>query len=258
MPLGRTQTQIIDKLEEMGKLTAEAKGVLLARPDEPTGDPLDSILQTDHHITMFQLLLAKCRALGLAPFNVARYKVHTNTFEKIDLEFCQKNMILPVGQVGDFLLVAFANPFDTTVATKIQDKTGQRVVRLLGREGDIREKLKKDQVHDEVQFSDVVDQLGAQFDDDTEIKDEDLENEDSAPIIQLANRIIEDAYFAGTSDIHVEPWEKEIVVRYRIDGLTQEKLRLPAKVAGALVARLKIMCNLDIAERRLPDRKSVV
>ena len=259
MPLGRTQTQIIDKLEEMGKLTAEQKSVLLARPDEPTGDQLDQILQAENRITSFQLLLAKCRALGLAPFNVARYKIHTNTFEKIDLEFCQKNLILPVGQVGDFLLVAFANPFETAVAAKIQDKTGQRVVRLLGRESDIREKLKKDQDREEVQFGDVVDQLGAQFDEqDTDIKDEDLENEESAPIIQLANRIIEDAYFAGTSDIHIEPWEKEIVVRYRIDGLTQEKLRLPAKVAGALVARIKIMCNLDIAERRLPQDGRII
>jgi type IV pilus assembly protein PilB len=259
MPLGRTQTQIIDKLEEMGKLTAEQKAVLLARPDEPTGDQLDQILQAENRITSFQLLLAKCRALGLAPFNVARYKVHNNTFEKIDLEFCQKNLILPVGQVGDFLLVAFANPFETAVAAKIQDKTGQRVVRLLGREADIRDKLKKDQAREEVQFGDVVDQLGAQFDEEeTEIKDEDLENEESAPIIQLANRIIEDAYFAGTSDIHIEPWEKEIVVRYRIDGLTQEKLRLPAKVAGALVARIKIMCNLDIAERRLPQDGRII
>jgi len=259
MPLGRTQTQIIDKLEEMGKLTAEQKAVLLARPDEPTGDQLDQILQAENRITSFQLLLAKCRALGLAPYNVARYKVHSNTFEKIDLEFCQKNLILPVGQVGDFLLVAFANPFETAVAAKIQDKTGQRVVRLLGRDADIREKLKKDQAREEVQFGDVVDQLGAQFDEEeTEIKDEDLENEESAPIIQLANRIIEDAYFAGTSDIHIEPWEKEIVVRYRIDGLTQEKLRLPAKVAGALVARIKIMCNLDIAERRLPQDGRII
>jgi type IV pilus assembly protein PilB len=259
MPLGRTQTQIIDKLEEMGKLTSDQKGVLLARPDEPTGDQLDQILQSEHRITSFQLLLAKCRALGLAPYNVARYKLHSGTFEKIDLEFCQKNLILPVGQVGDFLLVAFANPFDTTVATKIQDKTSQRVIRLLGREADIRDKLKKDASHNEVQFSDVVDQLGAQFtEEEADIKDEDLENEESAPIIQLANRIIEDAYFAGTSDIHVEPWEREVVVRYRIDGLTQEKLRLPIKVAGALVARLKIMCNLDIAERRLPQDGRIV
>jgi type IV pilus assembly protein PilB len=259
MPLGRIQTQILDKLEEMGKLPSDQKTSLLARPDELTGDQLDTLLQLDFKITPFQLHLAKCRALGLTPFNVARYKIHNGTFERIDLEFCQKNVILPVGQVGTMLLVAFANPFDTSVAAKIQDKTGLRVVRLLGREGDIREKLKKDFDREEVRFSDVVDQLGAEFTDaDVDIKDEDLESEESAPIIQLANRIIEDAYFAGASDIHIEPWEKELVVRYRVDGLTQEKLRLPIKVAGALIARVKIMCNLDIAERRLPQDGRII
>jgi type IV pilus assembly protein PilB len=259
MPLGRIQTQIIDELEKIGKLLPDQKETLLARPDELTGDQLDSLLQLDFKITPFQLHLAKCRALGLTPFNVARYKVHNATFEKIDLEFCHKNTILPVGQIGNMLLVAFANPFDTTVAAKIQDKTGLRVVRLLGRDADIREKLKKDQDREEVRFSDVVDQLGAEFTDtEVEIKDEDLESEESAPIIQLANRIIEDAYFAGASDIHIEPWERELVVRYRVDGLTQEKLRLPVKVMGALVARLKIMCNLDIAERRLPQDGRII
>src|SRR5581483_3182327 len=76
----------------------------------------------------------------------------------------------------------------------------------------------------------------------------DLESEESAPIIQLANRIIEDAYIAGASDIHIEPQEKELLVRYRVDGICQEKLRLPKQAANALVTRLKIMCNLDIAE----------
>ncbi|WP_438482180.1 GspE/PulE family protein [Oleiharenicola lentus] len=259
MPLGRVQTQIVDKLVDMGKLSTEQKTALLARPDEPTGDQLDQILLTEYKITNFPLQLAKCRALGLTPFNVARFKVQPATFEIIDLEFCQKNTILPVGKVGDFLLVAFANPFETALAAKITEKTGLRVIRLLGKETDIRDKLKKDQVREDVQFADVVDQLGAQFQEtEAEIKEEDLTSEDSAPIIQLANRIIEDAYFAGTSDIHIEPWEKELVVRYRIDGLTQEKLRLPAKVAGALVARLKIMCNLDISERRLPQDGRIV
>ncbi len=259
MPLGRIQTQIIDKLEEMGKLLEEQKSELLSRPDELTGDQLDALLQLDFKITPFQLHLAKCRALGLTPFNVARYKLHNATFERVDLEFCQKNNILPVGQVGNMFLVAFSNPFDTTVATKIQEKTGLRVIRLLGRDQDIREKLKKDQGREDVRFSDVVDQLGAEFTDtEVDIKDEDLESEESAPIIQLANRIIEDAYFVGASDIHIEPWEKEVVVRYRVDGLTQEKLRLPIKVMGALVARLKIMCNLDIAERRLPQDGRII
>ena len=259
MPLGRIQTQIIDKLEEMGKLLEEQKTELLSRPDELTGDQLDALLQLDFKITPFQLHLAKCRALGLTPFNVARYKLHNATFERVDLEFCQKNNILPVGQVGNMFLVAFSNPFDTTVATKIQEKTGLRVIRLLGRDQDIREKLKKDQGREDVRFSDVVDQLGAEFTEtEVELKDEDLESEESAPIIQLANRIIEDAYFVGASDIHIEPWEKELVVRYRVDGLTQEKLRLPGKVIGALIARLKIMCNLDIAERRLPQDGRII
>ena len=86
----------------------------------------------------------------------------------------------------------------------------------------------------------------------------DLESEESAPIIQLANRIIEDAYIAGASDIHIEPQEKDLLVRYRIDGVCQEKLRLPKQAANALVTRLKIMCNLDIAERRLPQDGRIV
>jgi len=85
-----------------------------------------------------------------------------------------------------------------------------------------------------------------------------LEDEESAPIVQLANRIIEDAYVSGASDIHIEPMEKDLVVRYRIDGLCQEKLRLPKQATNALVTRLKIMCNLDISERRLPQDGRIV
>jgi type IV pilus assembly protein PilB len=91
-----------------------------------------------------------------------------------------------------------------------------------------------------------------------DIKAADYENEESAPVIQLANRIIEDAYISGASDIHIEPMEKDLLVRYRIDGLCQEKLRLPKQVTGALISRLKIMCNLDISERRLPQDGRIV
>ncbi len=86
----------------------------------------------------------------------------------------------------------------------------------------------------------------------------DLEKEDSAPIIQLTNRIIEDAYVQGASDIHVEPMEKDLLIRYRIDGLCQEKLRLPKLAANSMVTRIKIMCNLDISERRLPQDGRIV
>jgi type IV pilus assembly protein PilB len=260
MPLGKIQLQIVSKLLDMGRLDAEQRSTLTSRPDDLSGDALDKVLQEEFKITAFQCLVAKARALNLSPFNVARYRVSAKTFERIPQEFCQENLVLPVGQVGDLLLVAFANPFEVTLPTKIQEMTGQSVVRLLAREKDIRDKFAKGQDKG-AGFDDVVLQIGAEYGEahaegDT-LKDEDI-NEESGPIVQLASRIIEDAYFAGTSDIHVEPQEKEVIVRYRIDGICSEKLRLPKKVGPALVARLKIMCNLDIAERRLPQDGRIV
>jgi type IV pilus assembly protein PilB len=113
---------------------------------------------------------------------------------------------------------------------------------------------------EDVDISSVADVISSAYTDEgkSDVKASDLESEDSAPIIQLTNRIIEDAYVCGASDIHVEPMEKELLVRYRIDGLCQEKLRLPKQVCNALVTRLKIMCNLDIAERRLPQDGRIV
>ena len=109
-------------------------------------------------------------------------------------------------------------------------------------------------------ISDLADVIGAEFakEGGGGLGEQVLSDEESAPVIQLANRIIEDAYVTGASDIHIEPQENELLVRYRIDGVCQEKLRLPAAVSGAVVARLKVMSDLDIAERRLPQDGRIV
>ncbi len=111
-------------------------------------------------------------------------------------------------------------------------------------------------------MADIADVIGAEYDADGSIdgglSDDDLGDEESAPIIQLANRVIEDAYISGASDIHIEPQENNLIVRYRIDGVCSEKLRLPSAVAGAMVARLKVMSELDIAERRIPQDGRIV
>jgi type IV pilus assembly protein PilB len=257
MPLGKVQSQIVSQLVTMGRLAEDQRDAITARPEELSGDALDRLLQDDYKITAFQCFVAKGRALGLAPYNVARYKISATTFERVPMEFCQQNLVLPVGQVGELLLIAFANPFEVTLPAKIQEMTGRKVVRLLAREKDIKDKFNKG--HDRAAgFDDVVLQIGAEFGGETEAELGDDVNEESGPIIQLAGRIIEDAYFAGASDIHIEPQEKEVIVRYRVDGLCQEKLRLPVKVGPALVARLKIMCDLDISERRMPQDGRIV
>jgi type IV pilus assembly protein PilB len=111
---------------------------------------------------------------------------------------------------------------------------------------------------EDVDISSVAEVISTTYSEGTEVSAQDLESEESAPIIQLTNRIIEDAYVSGASDIHIEPMEKDLLIRYRIDGLCQEKLRLPKQVTNAMVTRLKIMCNLDISERRLPQDGRIV
>lgn len=257
MALGKIQTKIVDALVDDSRLTAEQRVTIATHPDDLTGDQLDKFLQEDFSVTEFQLQIAKGRAFKLAPFNVARVSIHTGTYERLDREFCESNNILPVGDLGDLLIVAVANPFDVSLAIKIQELCGKKVVRVLGRLKDIEEKFTKaDEAPED--FTDVVSAIGMEFGDDGELSEDDLTDEESGPIIDLANRIIEDAYLAGTSDIHIEPWEHEVVVRYRIDGICSEKLRFPAKVGPALIARLKIMCNIDIAERRLPQDGRIV
>jgi type IV pilus assembly protein PilB len=260
MPLGKIQLQIVAKLVDMGRLDGDQRAALSARPEDLSGEALDKLLQEEFKVTAFQCLVAKSRALNLSPFNVAHYRLTSQTFERIPEDFCKENLVLPVGQVGEMLLVAFANPFEVTLPTKIQEMTGKRVVRLLAREKDIRDKFVKGQDRGGGGFDDVIMQIGAEYGEthaEGQLKEEDV-NEESGPIIQLANRIIEDAYFAGTSDIHIEPQEKEIIVRNRIDGICHEKLRLPKKVGPALIARLKIMCNLDISERRMPQDGRII
>lgn len=257
MPLGKVQSQIVARLVEMDRLTKDQRDAIAARPEDLNGDALDRLLQEDYRITPLQFLVAKARAVGVAPFNVARYRLSPATFERLPQAFCQEHLVIPVGHVGGFILVAFANPFEVALPTKIQEMTGKRVVRLLAREKDIREKFNSNSQRP-TGFDDVVQKIGKEYGEvEVELQKGDV-NEESGPIIQLSNRIIEDAYYAGTSDIHIEPQEKEIIVRYRIDGICQEKLRLPAKVGPALVARLKIMCNLDISERRMPQDGRIV
>jgi type IV pilus assembly protein PilB len=258
MPLGKIQLQIVDKLADTGRLDAGQRTVLATRQDDLSGDALDKLLQDEFKITAFQCLVAKARALNFSRFNVAHYRVSPQTFERIPQDFCQENLVLPVRQVGEMLLVAFANPFEVTLPTKIQEMTGEPVIRLLAREKDIKDKFATGPAM-AAGLDDVVQQIGVEFghESEGELGEEDM-NEESGPVVQLSNRIIEDAYFSGTSDIHIESQEKEIIVRNRIDGVSHGKLRLPKKVGPALVARLKIMCNLDISERRLPQDGRIV
>jgi type IV pilus assembly protein PilB len=260
MALARIQAAVVTGLKDLNKITEEQAAALLRSTADMSGEGLGKLLQTEYKVSDFALLTARARASGLSPFSVRNFQVDELTFQKLDREFCRAHQVLPIGHAGPYIIVALANPFNLQVTQKIAEITKQKVALLLAPEAELLELLedKKDQPVSQG-FGDVVEALGMRDDfDDVDISDGALEDEESAPIIQLANRIIEDAFYSGGSDIHIEPYEKTTRIRVRIDGNCQEKIVIPAKISGALIARLKVMSNLDIAEKRLPQDGRIV
>jgi len=259
MALARIQRSIVSNLKTMGRLDEEQARRLLESPEEMSGETVEQLLVKEYGIAEFHILVAKAKACDLAPFNARSFVVGEKTFERLDRDFCTEHKVLPVGVVGERLVIAVSNPFNLAVATLAQEEAHMRVALLLALEVEIDEKLqdKAERPHSEG-FGDVVEALGEEYGDEVRNLDDENLEEESAPIIKLANRIIEDAYYSGGSDIHIEPFETYARVRVRVDGICHEKLRIPPKVAMALLARLKVMSNLDIAEKRLPQDGRIV
>lgn len=242
----------------MSRLNDAQVDTLSHNPAELTGEALEELLLRDYKISSFSLLMAKARAFQLKPFHAANFVVNDRAFEKLDKEFCQKNKVLPIGEVADHFVVALGSPFNLRLVGTIQEKVRLKVSVVLAQESMIELALKDKQEATAVGFKDVVEAFAPDADLGDEGLTEDDLQEESAPIVVLANRIIEDAYYSGASDIHVEPGEKDVRVRVRIDGVCHEKLKLPHKAAAALLARIKVMSNLDIAEKRLPQDGRIV
>lgn len=242
----------------MGHLSDMQFKAITSTEDEMSGDAVERLLAEEYKISQFQLLVAKGKAFNLAPINVKHCKVNEMTYSKLDQDFCQEHKVLPVGFCGEYILVVVSNPFDLRVTSKIKEVSGMPVSVLLGLEADIEKALDDESdKHQAVGFGDVVEALGMDFEEDEDLED-DFSDEESAPIIKLANRIIEEAYYSGGSDIHIEPFEKETRVRVRVDGVLLNRLTIPPSASGALLARLKVMAQLDIAEKRLPQDGRIV
>lgn len=181
----------------------------------------------------------------------------------------RREQIIPWKRLGENgLAVLVTNPLDFAKREAFSEATGMlieevSVISATGFETLVRRHFKRTDAGaapaDDLSVTAVAEAISESYRDAAStFSTADLEREDSAPIIQMTNRIIEDAHMCGASDIHIEPTEKELLIRYRVDGLCQDKLRLPREAARAMIARVKIMCNLDIAETRLPQDGRIV
>lgn len=181
----------------------------------------------------------------------------------ISATFARRFKVLPIALENNRLLVAMANPLDIFVIDELRMLTEKEIEPLIAVEEDLVSAINS-AYSSEHTMTDTLKGVIADFDAEIELSSSARDEEDlsadqlrelgeEAPIIRLANLIINQAISDGASDIHVEPMEKCVRVRYRIDGVMHEVMTLPKKVQASLASRLKIMANMDIAEKRVPQ-----
>jgi len=194
---------------------------------------------------------------GVPPINLQDFEIDPDVIKLVPEEVARKHTVIPVNRAGAALIVAMSDPSNILAIDDLKFLTGYNIEIVVASEVAIEEAL-ENHYSSKVSYEEVLDDFDEseiEFgDDDDDVNIVDLEKESGeAPVVRLVNYILLAAIKKGASDIHVEPYEKMFRVRFRIDGVLYEEHAPPLKLKNAIVSRLKIMSNLDIAERRLPQ-----
>ncbi|MGD0225402.1 MAG: type IV-A pilus assembly ATPase PilB [Terriglobia bacterium] len=207
------------------------------------------------------------RQYGVPSINLAYFEVDPNVTRLIPMDTATKYQVLPLSRVGSSLTLAMVDPTNVFAMDDIKFMTGFNIEPVVASEaaileaikkhyGSVEEQERKKELEEIVNFIDEgqTESLELEADDDATLNLEQLEKAaEEAPVIKLVNYILTDAVKRGASDIHMEPYEKEYRIRYRIDGVLQAMMTPPFKLRDALISRVKIMAKLDISEKRLPQ-----
>ncbi len=189
--------------------------------------------------------------------NLEEYEIDADILKLVQREQCEKHKVLPVSRAGSSLVVAMADPTNLNAIDDLKFLTGFNVEPVIASEAAILAAIERyynvGPSYEEVMAGFDENEIEVKADDD-ELNLMELEKQsEDAPVVKLVNMMLLNAIKKGASDIHVEPYEKKLRVRYRVDGVLIEEMTPPLKLKAAIASRLKIMSQLDIAERRLPQ-----
>ncbi len=197
------------------------------------------------------------RQYGVPSINLAEFEIDPAVIKLVPSEVAQKYQIVPINRAGSTLIIAMSDPSNIFAIDDIKFMSGYNVEVVVATEASIKRAI--DLYYDQsATLADVMDDLEdidlELIDDEEEVDVSALEKAtEDAPVVKLVNLILTDAIKKKASDIHIEPYEKNFRVRYRIDGVLYEVMKPPMKLKAAITSRLKIMAEMDIAERRLPQ-----
>ncbi len=204
------------------------------------------------------------RQYGVPAINLSYFEIDPAVVKLIPYETAKRYQILPLSRVGASLTIAMVDPTNVFAMDDIKFMTGFNIEPVVASESSIVEGIDKAYgASKEEELEQVMQSMNDVGGDSTDIELQNDEQElelrelekaaDEAPIVKLVNLVLTDAVKRGASDIHMEPYEKEFRVRFRIDGVLQLIMNPPLKLKDAITSRLKIMAKLDISEKRLPQ-----
>lgn len=197
------------------------------------------------------------RQYRMPAVDLARFEVDPRIVKLVPGEVAVRHTVLPLKREGRTLTVAMSDPTNMTVVDDLKFITRYDIFPVIAGEYTLRTAIERyyEQTDAQLQtiLKDIADEEDLEVIEEEEDEDAPTQVADDAPVVKLINGILTDAVKRGASDIHIEPFEKELRVRYRIDGALQEVMKPPLKLRAALTSRVKIMSNLNIAERRVPQ-----
>jgi len=246
-----------DILVKEGLLTREKLAQALTE-HRSTSMPLGFILAKQNLVPEVEITRIVARLLRVPAVDLSRFEVDAKIIKLIPSDIAKRHIVLPLKREGRTLTVAMANPTDQVLLQELRFITRYDLFPVFAGEFTLRTLVDKYYDASDMQLQSILKDMEG-LADDVEILEE-TEDEgasqaqiDDAPVVKLINGLLTDAVQRGASDIHVESFEHEMRIRYRVDGALQEVMKPPVRMKAALISRIKILAQLNIAERRIPQ-----
>jgi type IV pilus assembly protein PilB len=212
-----------------------------------TKQKLGDLLISQGYVTEQQLIEVLEFQLGIPHVNLSKYNIEPAIIQIIPESLARRYQAIPLHKDGTKLMVAMADPLDYFALEELRMTTGYRIEPAISSKDELQRAIAR-----HYGLQDSMNQMMVDLPTNDEIRETEITNED-APIVRLVNQMIQQAVQLKVSDIHVDPGEINLSIRYRVDGKLRTERTIPKQMQGFITARLKIMAKLNIAERRLPQ-----
>jgi len=212
------------------------------------------VLVSQNSITQNDLIKLEAYILGIPFINLEKETIEPEVLKIIPQPVAKSHSIVAFKKSGNNLEVAMLNPEDLRTIEFIKKKTGLKILPRLTTPQSINNVLKQYQQTLQVEFGDIIKKEAKGLEIKQEVKEVELEKvAQEMPVIRIVDTLIKHAILERASDIHIEPAKKEVLIRYRIDGVLHEAMTLPKQASSGIVARIKVLSNLKLDEHRLPQ-----